>query len=190
MQVLRGKSLNKMTCVTVKISSFLQIVYNGYFTPFFLATLLNGTSNSGGDSNVCLCFSLSAAGVGFILVIDRRQDRWTCVKGTLLRISVSALVIFKKSVRKKTNHRTGLPECYFVMYFQSGFPGNLRLVLVLRPHTLLQRTLSDIFFKFHGDDFRMKVPVNKQDFSRVLLYKVHIRYVRKMRTILCVFVCV
>ncbi|KAK3543927.1 hypothetical protein QTP70_031837 [Hemibagrus guttatus] len=72
--------------------------------------------------------SLSAAGVGFILVIDRRQDRWACVKGTLLRIS-------------------------------SGFPGNLRLVLVLRPHTLLQRTLSDIFFKFHGDDFKMKVPV-------------------------------
>ncbi|XP_027008301.2 guanine nucleotide exchange factor DBS isoform X2 [Tachysurus fulvidraco] len=72
--------------------------------------------------------SLSAAGVGFILVIDRRQDRWACVKGTLLRIS-------------------------------SGFPGNLRLVLVLRPHALLQRTLSDIFFKFHGDDFRMKVPV-------------------------------
>ncbi|XP_058248324.1 guanine nucleotide exchange factor DBS isoform X1 [Hemibagrus wyckioides] len=72
--------------------------------------------------------SLSAAGVGFILVIDRRQDRWACVKGTLLRIS-------------------------------SGFPGNLRLVLVLRPHTFLQRTLSDIFFKFHGDDFKMKVPV-------------------------------
>ncbi|XP_046701739.1 guanine nucleotide exchange factor DBS isoform X3 [Silurus meridionalis] len=72
--------------------------------------------------------SLSAAGVGFILVIDRRQDRWACVKGTLIRIS-------------------------------SGFPGNLRLVLVLRPHTLLQRTLSDIFFKYHGDDFKMKVPV-------------------------------
>ncbi|MCJ8732249.1 hypothetical protein PDJAM_G00209090 [Pangasius djambal] len=72
--------------------------------------------------------SLSTAGVGFILVIDRRQDRWACVKGTLVRIS-------------------------------SGFPGILRLVLVLRPHTLLQRTLSDILFKFHGDDFKMKVPV-------------------------------
>uniref|UniRef100_A0A673WJX9 Mcf.2 cell line derived transforming sequence-like b n=1 Tax=Salmo trutta TaxID=8032 RepID=A0A673WJX9_SALTR len=33
--------------------------------------------------------SLSAAGVGFILVIDRRQDRWAAVKGTLLRIAVS-----------------------------------------------------------------------------------------------------
>ncbi|XP_072542686.1 guanine nucleotide exchange factor DBS isoform X2 [Salminus brasiliensis] len=72
--------------------------------------------------------SLSAAGVGFILVIDRRQDRWACVKGTLLRIS-------------------------------GHFPGNLRLVLVLRPSTLLQRTLSDVLFKLHRDDFKMKVPV-------------------------------
>ncbi|XP_015219741.2 guanine nucleotide exchange factor DBS isoform X4 [Lepisosteus oculatus] len=72
--------------------------------------------------------SLQAAGVGFILVIDRRQDKWTSVKGTLLRIAGS-------------------------------FPGNLQLVLVLRPTTLLQRTLSDIFFKFSKDEFKMKVPV-------------------------------
>ncbi|XP_036400831.1 guanine nucleotide exchange factor DBS-like isoform X3 [Megalops cyprinoides] len=72
--------------------------------------------------------SLTAAGVGFILVIDRRQDRWASVKGTLLRIAGS-------------------------------FPGNLQLVLVLRPTTLLQRTLSDIFFKFNRDEFKMKVPV-------------------------------
>ncbi|XP_034417414.1 guanine nucleotide exchange factor DBS isoform X2 [Cyclopterus lumpus] len=72
--------------------------------------------------------SLSSTGVGFILVIDRRQDRWAAVKGTLLRIAGS-------------------------------FPGNLRLVLVLRPTTLLQRTLSDILFKFNKDEFKMKVPV-------------------------------
>jgi len=36
-----------------------------------------------------LCFSLSSTDVGFILVIDRRQDRWAAVKGTLLRIAVS-----------------------------------------------------------------------------------------------------
>ncbi|XP_041723302.2 guanine nucleotide exchange factor DBS isoform X2 [Coregonus clupeaformis] len=72
--------------------------------------------------------SLSAAGVGFILVIDRRQDRWTAVKATLLRIAGS-------------------------------FPGNLQLVLVLRPTTLFQRTLSDILFKFNKDEFKMKVPV-------------------------------
>ncbi|XP_059355867.1 guanine nucleotide exchange factor DBS-like isoform X6 [Carassius carassius] len=70
--------------------------------------------------------SLSAAGVGFIVVIDRRRDRWTCLKGTLLRIS-------------------------------GWFPANLQLVLVLRPGAILQRTLSDVFFKLHKDDF--KVPV-------------------------------
>uniref|UniRef100_A0A8C4HM31 MCF.2 cell line derived transforming sequence like n=1 Tax=Dicentrarchus labrax TaxID=13489 RepID=A0A8C4HM31_DICLA len=72
--------------------------------------------------------SLSSTDVGFILVIDRRQDRWAAVKGTLLRIAGS-------------------------------FPGNLQLVLVLRPTTLLQRTLSDILFKFNKDEFKMKVPV-------------------------------
>uniref|UniRef100_A0A4W5PVH4 MCF.2 cell line derived transforming sequence like n=1 Tax=Hucho hucho TaxID=62062 RepID=A0A4W5PVH4_9TELE len=72
--------------------------------------------------------SVTASGVGFILVIDRRQDRWTAVKGTLLRIAGS-------------------------------FPVNLQLVLVLRPSTLFQRTLSDIFFKFNRDELKMKVPV-------------------------------
>ncbi|XP_070969233.1 guanine nucleotide exchange factor DBS isoform X11 [Oncorhynchus clarkii lewisi] len=70
--------------------------------------------------------SVTASGVGFILVIDRRQDRWTAVKGTLLRIAGS-------------------------------FPVHLELVLVLRPSTLFQRTLSDIFFKFNRDEFKMKV---------------------------------
>ncbi|XP_030613999.1 guanine nucleotide exchange factor DBS [Archocentrus centrarchus] len=72
--------------------------------------------------------SLSSTSVGFILVIDRRQDRWAAVKGTLLRIA-------------------------------GAFPGNLQLVLVLRPTTLLQRTLSDILFKFNKEEFKMKVPV-------------------------------
>ncbi|KAI3366297.1 hypothetical protein L3Q82_009765, partial [Scortum barcoo] len=72
--------------------------------------------------------SVAASGVGFILVIDRRLDRWAAVRATLLRIAGS-------------------------------FPGNLHLVLVLRPTTLLQRTLSDFLFKFNKDEFKMKVPV-------------------------------
>ncbi|XP_056627696.1 guanine nucleotide exchange factor DBS isoform X6 [Triplophysa dalaica] len=72
--------------------------------------------------------SLSSTGVGFILVIDRRQDKWASVKGTLLRIAGS-------------------------------FPGNLQLVLVLRPTTLFQRTISDILFRLNKDEFKMKVPV-------------------------------
>ncbi|XP_072300869.1 guanine nucleotide exchange factor DBS isoform X2 [Eucyclogobius newberryi] len=71
---------------------------------------------------------LSPTEVGFILVIDRRQDRWAAVKGTLLRIA-------------------------------GAFPGNLQLVLVLRPTQLLQRTLSDLLFKMNKDEFKMKVPV-------------------------------
>lgn len=42
---------------------------------------------------------------------------------------------------------------------QGSFPVNLQLVLVLRPSTLFQRTLSDIFYKFNRDEFKMKVPV-------------------------------
>uniref|UniRef100_A0A8C5GCD6 Guanine nucleotide exchange factor DBS-like n=1 Tax=Gouania willdenowi TaxID=441366 RepID=A0A8C5GCD6_GOUWI len=72
--------------------------------------------------------SLASTGVGFILVIDRRLDRWAAVRGALLRIAGS-------------------------------FPGNLQLVLVLRPINLLQRALSDILFKLNKDEFKMKVPV-------------------------------
>ncbi|XP_054479578.1 guanine nucleotide exchange factor DBS isoform X3 [Anoplopoma fimbria] len=68
--------------------------------------------------------SVAASGLGFILVIDRRLDRWAAVRATLLRIAGS-------------------------------FPGNLHLVLVLRPTTLLQRTLSD--FLFNRNEFKMKV---------------------------------
>ncbi|XP_069826884.1 guanine nucleotide exchange factor DBS isoform X1 [Dendropsophus ebraccatus] len=72
--------------------------------------------------------SLQDAGIGFILVIDRRLDKWTSVKASILRIAAS-------------------------------FPGNLQLVILLRPSGLLQRTLSDIAFKFNKDDFKMKVPI-------------------------------
>uniref|UniRef100_A0A8B9R5S7 MCF.2 cell line derived transforming sequence like n=1 Tax=Anas platyrhynchos TaxID=8839 RepID=A0A8B9R5S7_ANAPL len=68
------------------------------------------------------------AGIGFILVIDRRQDKWTSVKASILRITAS-------------------------------FPGNLQLVLVLRPTGFFHRALSDIAFKFHKDEFKMKVPI-------------------------------
>lgn len=39
--------------------------------------------------SVSPCFSLQDAGIGFILVIDRRQDKWTSVKASVLRIAVS-----------------------------------------------------------------------------------------------------
>ncbi|KFO98411.1 Guanine nucleotide exchange factor DBS, partial [Calypte anna] len=72
--------------------------------------------------------SLRDAGIGFILVIDRRQDKWTSVKASILRIAAS-------------------------------FPGNLQLVLVLRPTGVFHRALSDIAFRFNRDEFKMKVPI-------------------------------
>ncbi|XP_051473523.1 guanine nucleotide exchange factor DBS isoform X4 [Apus apus] len=72
--------------------------------------------------------SLRDAGIGFILVIDRRQDKWTSVKASILRIAAS-------------------------------FPGNLQLVLVLRPTGFFHRALSDIAFRFNKDELKMKVPV-------------------------------
>uniref|UniRef100_A0A8B9I639 MCF.2 cell line derived transforming sequence like n=3 Tax=Anseriformes TaxID=8826 RepID=A0A8B9I639_9AVES len=69
--------------------------------------------------------SLRDAGIGFILVIDRRQDKWTSIK----------------------------------LVLQASFPGNLQLVLVLRPTGFFHRALSDIAFKFHKDEFKMKVPI-------------------------------
>lgn len=61
--------------------------------------------------------------------------------------------------RKKRTHPTDVYNGLISDSFQGSFPGNLQLVLVLRPTTLLQRTLSDILFKFNKDEFKMKVPV-------------------------------
>uniref|UniRef100_A0A8C6YC09 MCF.2 cell line derived transforming sequence like n=1 Tax=Naja naja TaxID=35670 RepID=A0A8C6YC09_NAJNA len=75
-----------------------------------------------------LPFQLSSqdAGIGFILVIDRRQDKWTSV---------------------------------FLDLRLTSFPGNLQLVLVLRPTGFFHRTLFDIAYSFHGDDYKIKLPI-------------------------------
>ncbi|XP_015254704.1 PREDICTED: guanine nucleotide exchange factor DBS-like [Cyprinodon variegatus] len=70
--------------------------------------------------------SLDAASIGFIIIIDRRKDKWSSVKASLSRIA-------------------------------GAFPGNLQLVLVLRPSRFFQRTIADIGIKLHKDDFKMKV---------------------------------
>ncbi|XP_036695000.1 proto-oncogene DBL isoform X6 [Balaenoptera musculus] len=41
----------------------------------------------------------------------------------------------------------------------ASFPGNLHLVLVLRPTSFLQRTFTDIGFRFSQEDFILKLPV-------------------------------
>lgn len=49
-------------------------------------------------------------------------------------------------------------------FFQTSFPGNLHLILVLRPTGLLSTTPSpssstDLGFRFSQDDFLLKMPV-------------------------------
>uniref|UniRef100_A0A3B3X9L8 MCF.2 cell line derived transforming sequence a n=1 Tax=Poecilia mexicana TaxID=48701 RepID=A0A3B3X9L8_9TELE len=42
---------------------------------------------------------------------------------------------------------------------EASFPGNLHLVLVLRPTSFFHRTVTDIGFRFSQDDFMLKMPV-------------------------------
>uniref|UniRef100_A0AAQ5Y7F6 MCF.2 cell line derived transforming sequence-like 2 n=1 Tax=Amphiprion ocellaris TaxID=80972 RepID=A0AAQ5Y7F6_AMPOC len=70
--------------------------------------------------------SLDAASIGFIIIIDRRKDKWSSVKASLSRIA-------------------------------GAFPGNLQLVLVLRPSRFFQRAIADLGIKLHKDDFKMKI---------------------------------
>uniref|UniRef100_A0A8C1T349 MCF.2 cell line derived transforming sequence a n=1 Tax=Cyprinus carpio TaxID=7962 RepID=A0A8C1T349_CYPCA len=41
----------------------------------------------------------------------------------------------------------------------ASFPGNLHLVLVLRPTSFFQRTVTDLGFRFSQEDFMLKMPV-------------------------------
>ncbi|XP_076879496.1 guanine nucleotide exchange factor DBS isoform X3 [Brachyhypopomus gauderio] len=70
--------------------------------------------------------SLDAASIGFIIIIDRRRDKWSTVKASLARIA-------------------------------GAFPGNLQLVLVLRPSRFFHRAITDIGIRLHRDDFKMKI---------------------------------
>uniref|UniRef100_A0A665WRR2 MCF.2 cell line derived transforming sequence-like 2 n=1 Tax=Echeneis naucrates TaxID=173247 RepID=A0A665WRR2_ECHNA len=70
--------------------------------------------------------SLDAASIGFIIIIDRRKDKWSSVKASLSRIA-------------------------------GAFPGNLRLVLVLKPSKFFQRAIAEVGIKLHKDEFKMKV---------------------------------
>ncbi|XP_073772497.1 guanine nucleotide exchange factor DBS isoform X7 [Danio rerio] len=72
--------------------------------------------------------SMDAASIGFIIILDRRKDKWNSAIASLARIAGS-------------------------------FPGNLQLVLVLKPSRFLQRAIADVSMRLHRDDFKLKVPI-------------------------------
>ncbi|KAJ8276410.1 hypothetical protein COCON_G00081620 [Conger conger] len=56
----------------------------------------------------------------------------------------------------EANPQRGMPR---MRRTAASFPGNLHLVLVLRPTSFLQRTATDIGFRFSQEDFMLKMPV-------------------------------
>ncbi|KAK6298867.1 hypothetical protein J4Q44_G00303770 [Coregonus suidteri] len=52
--------------------------------------------------------------------------------------------------------RRGLPR---IRKSPASFPGNLHLVLVLRPTSFFQRTVTDLCFRFSQEDFMLQMPV-------------------------------
>uniref|UniRef100_A0AAY4E9C9 MCF.2 cell line derived transforming sequence-like 2 n=1 Tax=Denticeps clupeoides TaxID=299321 RepID=A0AAY4E9C9_9TELE len=91
--------------------------------------------------------SMDAASIGFIVIIDRRRDKWSSVKASLARIAGLSDNFLPHGI-------PGLKQ-----FVNGAFPGNLQLVLVLRPSRLIQRTIADIGIRLHRDDFKMKVPI-------------------------------
>ncbi|TRZ07024.1 hypothetical protein HGM15179_020083 [Zosterops borbonicus] len=51
------------------------------------------------------------------------------------------------------------PVSVICVSLQASFPGNLHLVMVLRPTGFFQRTFTDIGFRFSQEDFLLKLPV-------------------------------
>lgn len=51
--------------------------------------------------------------------------------------------------------------CIFFIHIKASFPGNLHLVLVLRPTSFFHRTVTDIGFRFSQEDFMLKMPVRQ-----------------------------
>ncbi|XP_058505226.1 proto-oncogene DBL isoform X5 [Solea solea] len=53
-------------------------------------------------------------------------------------------------------YRRGVPK---IRRSPASFPGNLHLVLVLRPTSFFHRTVTDLGFRFSQEDFMLKMPV-------------------------------
>ncbi|KAM9740392.1 proto-oncogene DBL isoform 3-T3 [Menidia menidia] len=66
---------------------------------------------------------------------------------------VKFIIILDRRLDTWTSIKTALAR------IAASFPGNLHLVLVLRPTSFFHRTVTDIGFRFSQDDFMLKMPV-------------------------------
>ncbi|XP_043913468.1 proto-oncogene DBL [Protopterus annectens] len=67
--------------------------------------------------------------------------------------AVKFILVIDRRLDTWTNVKTTLSR------IANSFPGNLHLVLVLRPTGFFQRTFTDIGFRFSQDDFILRLPV-------------------------------
>ncbi|XP_057204860.1 proto-oncogene DBL isoform X1 [Triplophysa rosa] len=66
---------------------------------------------------------------------------------------VKFIIILDRRLDTWTSIKTALAR------IAASFPGNLHLVLVLRPTSFFQRTVTDLGFRFSQEDFMIKMPV-------------------------------
>ncbi|KAM6953713.1 proto-oncogene DBL [Aplochiton taeniatus] len=66
---------------------------------------------------------------------------------------VKFIIILDRRLDTWTSIKTSLAR------IAASFPGNLHLVLVLRPTSFFQRTVTDLGFRFSQEDFMLKMPV-------------------------------
>ncbi|KAM7338260.1 hypothetical protein ACRRTK_001744 [Alexandromys fortis] len=96
----------------------------------------------------------------FTIILDRRLDTWSSLKISLQKISFlwpEVLCLLTDS--EATSTRRSLFTYKGMTNIEASFPGSLHLVLVLRPTSFLQRTFTDIGFRFSQEDFMVKLPV-------------------------------
>ncbi|XP_042089835.1 probable guanine nucleotide exchange factor MCF2L2 isoform X2 [Ovis aries] len=105
--------------------------------------------------------SVEAASIGFVIVIDRRRDKWSSIKASLTRIAQVYASFPCRDLRPRTQpHELSHRQLTVPMTLQKvAFPGNLQLIFILRPSRFIQRTFTDIGIKYYRDEFKMKVPI-------------------------------
>nr|CAD7199538.1 unnamed protein product [Timema douglasi] len=83
---------------------------------------------------------------GFVLVIDRRSDKWNSVKTVLLKISVMSVTLDRAFLGVELD-------------LEDFFPGLINVAYVLRPASFLQKALSEVSSKIFKDEFKFRVVV-------------------------------
>uniref|UniRef100_A0A8D3AVV7 MCF.2 cell line derived transforming sequence n=1 Tax=Scophthalmus maximus TaxID=52904 RepID=A0A8D3AVV7_SCOMX len=77
----------------------------------------------------------------------------TLIPRCVLQPGVKFIIILDRRLDTWASIKTALAR------IAASFPGNLHLVLVLRPTSFFHRTVTDIGFRFSQEDFMLKMPV-------------------------------